>query len=401
MRTYDWSLRGLSQRVQRGWTSGFRLKVGADNFSSPGVITDAAFEKSPLNRFCFPEYQQPTNNSGNNTSLFIHLVCNETGKQTEVVPGWRPSFSWELKVRFVGSQSKCRWCNFSHPINIYCTAIRWSKNLMYCSLSQNAHALLNENNNNRLKLPLNHAECPRHQIGDPFFFPLSDPALIWSLDLKLSAILGAEQSLIALECKFPTSGFLLGLDGWNRMICSAVWWLRELSTVWGGRGAVNHHIWSATFDTGCPWSWVIAAPSCDLQPQSSTPCGRFLHPSLLTSNLFFAEQVQHRFPLSVKKHPQDLSWKFPDHPSFKMHWCWHSYSKNWCALSRLAEPVCEPDRWGVSDHREDHQPGRSEDSGSAGEGLWPHLFHHQQQTGEGQVSSCYSVSFIAEVNLPW
>lgn len=93
---------------------------------------------------------------------------------------------------------------------------------MYCSLSQNAHALLNENNNNRLKLPLNHAECPRHQIGDPFFFPLSDPALIWSLDLKLSAILGAEQSLIALECKFPTSGFLLGLDGWNRMICSAV-----------------------------------------------------------------------------------------------------------------------------------------------------------------------------------
>lgn len=96
---------------------------------------------------------------------------------------------------------------------------------MYCSLSQNVHALINENNDNRLILPLNHAVFPRHRIGDSFMscpFPLSDPAPIWSLDLKLSAILGAEQSLIALECKFPTSGFLLGLDGWNRMICFAI-----------------------------------------------------------------------------------------------------------------------------------------------------------------------------------
>lgn len=63
-------------------------------------------------------------------------------------------------------------------------------------------------------------------------------------------------------------------------------------------------------------------------------------------------------------------------------------------LSRSDEPVCEPDRRGVSDHREDHQPGRTEDFGSAGERLGPHLLHHQQQTREGQVNTCSDCFFI-------
>lgn len=65
-------------------------------------------------------------------------------------------------------------------------------------------------------------------------------------------------------------------------------------------------------------------------------------------------------------------------------------------ISRLfvAEPLCEPD-WGcVSDHRENHQPGRAEDFGSAGEGLWSHLFHHQRQIGKGQVSVCCSEAHL-------
>lgn len=72
-------------------------------------------------------------------------------------------------------------------------------------------------------------------------------------------------------------------------------------------------------------------------------------------------------------------------------------------LSRSDEPVREPDRRGVSDHREDHQPGRTEDFGSAGERLRHHLLHHQQQTREGQVNTCsdyFSDYFAGVLKLP-
>lgn len=84
----------------------------------------------------------------------------------------------------------------------------------------------------------------------------------------------------------------------------------------------------------------------------------------------------------------DLLWKIPDCSSLK--YAAVLVCSKTDALMRLcvvlAEPVCEPDRWGVSDHREDHQPGCSEDFESAGERLGPYLCHNRQQTTEGQVS---------------
>ncbi|CAG08544.1 unnamed protein product [Tetraodon nigroviridis] len=78
-------------------------------------------------------------------------------------------------------------------------------------------------------------------------------------------------------------------------------------------------------------------------------------------------------------------------------WCSHLYlSRNFnyiqifeltISCPCVAEPLREPDRRCVSDHRENHQPGRAEDFGSAGERLRPRLFHHQQQIGQGQ-SGC-------------
>lgn len=235
--------------------------------------------------------------------------------------------------------------------------------------------------------------------------PLSDPGLMFTLVLKLSAIREVEQPLIILECKFCTPAFLVALEGWSRMIHFAIWWLRELSTLRrGGRGCkpwpLISHLWQWQ-----PQSRVIAAPSCDLQPQSCTPHGRFVHPS--RPLVYFRWASAASLPAKCTRLSVRTPWGFVVEVSraslFKMHSCacLHSCSTtdaltSLLTLSRIAEPVREPDRRGVSDHREDHQPGRSEDSGSAGERLWPYLFHHQHQTTQGQVSMCYR-----EANLAW
>lgn len=194
----------------------------------------------------------------------------------------------------------------------------------------------------------------------------------------------------------------MAFDGCNRTVNFALWWPRELSTAEQGGEGCKPPLLISNLWHWQPEHWVIAAPSCDLQPQSSTLLGRCVPASNLyplgRASLHPANACDH------SKSSQGLLWRFPDCDFLQCTLVQvYTLIQNWCTyelLPCLAQPVCEPDWRGVPDHWEDHQPDRSEDFGSAGKRLWPYLFHHQQQTREGQVNVCSSVRVIAKVNLP-